>query len=295
MKPYQALILCSILFFQACTDSKPTEEYTASATARLPSTTEPFTYIRYADTLSWRTVESQVTSQTKEQVAAALAPFFAEDISEYNPHMPLPKYVHLIDLNGNGQLDAVYNGPHSGEGNLIRIWLKKDGRYQSIFKQFGEVKQLELSDNQLTHLTVLDFGCCAEYVEVETTYAFNSQFTFNPVLQRGTVSFTQRPRPPILSTPKPFQLTFDSVALRALPVVDDTSTLIYDVVGKGNSLLKFGKGAKGIRWASLTDSLKQQWHYVEMMPAQKPKGYLMYSKNDIPTRTFGWMLAADIR
>ena len=156
------------------------------------------------------------------------------------------------------------------------------------------MKQLEFQHGRLASLTILDFGCCAEYVEVERKYVFDAQFKPRVVLQRGTASFTRRPQWGLLLNPIGFKTITDSAVLRTSPLADDTTTFIYDAVGKGNVLLKLGKGATGWVWASQQDSLRQTWHYVELMPNKNMKRYLLYETDSRPTRAFGWMRARDI-
>ncbi|WP_324680307.1 hypothetical protein [Hymenobacter sp. GOD-10R] len=199
-----------------------------------------------------------------------------------------------MELNGDGQLDAVYTGPVGAEADVVWFFLNEHGRYRKIAQEWwGQVKRLTFQKRHLAMLTLLDFGCCAQYIEFESAYAFDQHLNAKLVLQRGTAAFTQRPIGSLLASPQAFRLSTDSVALRTAPVVDDTSTIMYDAVKKGNILLKFGKGAQGIAWADKVDSLGQQWRYVEMQPTSSA-GYLMYSKEDFPTYTLGWMQAKDI-
>lgn len=257
---------------------------------------EAFSYISHNDTIDWKTIESGISSSRKESVATALTSFFADinSVSENGPHFPLANAIHLVDLNGDGQLDAVYAGSVGAESDAVWLFLNNNGQYRKLQQEWwGEVKQLSFQHGRLASLTLLDFGCCAEYIEFESTYAFDQALNAKLVRQRGTAAFTQRPTSLLLSSPGTFQLVTDSITLRTRPMEDDTSTLVYDAVGKGNILLKFGKGAKGIAWASKIDSVGHKWKYVEMLPA-KSSGYLMYSKDDFPTYTFGWIQAKNI-
>ena len=230
-------------------------------------------------------------------MATALSPFFAE-ITRGNDEgyrlRPVTA-LHLLELNGDGQLDAVYNGPSAGESDIVWLFLKDHGRYRKVLQEWwGQVQRLTFDQGRLAMMTLLDFGCCAEYLTYETSYAFDQQLKATPVRQRGTAFFTQRPSGPLLASPQAIRLATDSIALRTRPFVDDTSTIAYDAVGKGNILLKFGKDAQGVAWATQVDSLGQPWHYVEMRPA-RTAGYLMYCKEAFPTATFGWIQAKDTR
>lgn len=257
----------------------------------------PFSYINQRDTLNWPTIEATASLLRKDRVATALASFFADanSVNEIGPPLPLVKALHLVELNGDGQVDAVYNGPVGAESNVVWFFLNDHGRYHKLPQEWwGQVKNLSFQQSRLATLTLLDFGCCAEYIEFESTYAFDQQLKAKPVLQRGTAFFTQRPVGALLAAAPAFRLTTDSVSLRTRPLVDDTATLVDEAVGKGNILLKFGKGAQGIVWASKTDSLGQEWRYVEMRPASTV-GYLMHNKDAFPTYTFGWMQAKNIQ
>ena len=283
----------------ACSQPEPDQDLPRQAPAKqtAPSTLVPFSYINQRDTIDWRTLEAAVTPSRKDSVATMLASFFADvnSVNEDGPRLPRITALHVLELNGDGQLDAVYNGPVGAESDVVWFFLNNHGRYRKLPQEWwGQVKALTFQHRRLATLTLLDFGCCAEYIEFESTYAFDQQLNAKPVLQRGTAAFTQRPIGSLLASPQAFRLSTDSIPLRTRPIVDDTSTIMYDAVGKGNILLKFGKGAQGVAWASKVDSLGQPWRYVEMRPASTA-GYLMHSKGDFPTYAFGWIQAKDAR
>ena len=208
--------------------------------------------------------------------------------------MPLANNVHLLDLNGDSRMDAVYTETVGAESDVVWLFLNSHGGYQKLkLKWWGQVKQLSFREGRSAALTLLDFGCCAEYIEFETTYAFDHDLNAKPVFQRGTYFGTRRPTAGVLARPIPFSVLTDSVTLRTAPLVDDTSTVVFDIHGRGSALLKFGRGATGMIWANKTDSVGQEWHYVKMMPVKMTHGYLIYPKEEIPTRTLGWMRATD--
>jgi hypothetical protein len=283
----------------ACSQPEPNKDLPNQALPKqtAPSALVPYSYINQRDTIDWRTIETAVTPSRKDSVATMLASFFADvnSVNEDGPHLPRITALHLLDLNGDRQLDAVYNGPVGAESDVVWFFLNDHGRYRKLPQErWGQVKNLIFQNRRLATLNLLDFGCCAEYIEFESIYAFDQQLNAKPVLQRGTAAFTQRPIGSLLASPQAFRLSADSIPLRTRPILDDTSTIMYDAVGKGNILLKFGKGPQGIAWASKVDSLGRQWRYVEMRPANNA-GYLMHNKENFPTYTFGWILAKDAR
>lgn len=243
----------------ACSQREP-QKPLLNQPPREAATAEPFSYINRTEIFGWRTIEVPLGTTRKKAVAAALSSHFRGMQSEVSPPLPSIEGIHLLDINGDRQLDVVYNGPVGAESNVIWLFLNDHGQYRKLRHEWwGEIKHLSFQRGHLTTLTILDFGCCAEYIEFETKHIFNQRLEAKPVLQRGTAHFTQRPSSRPLAHPRSIFLAVDSVALRTAPIVDDTSTIVYDAVGEGNVLLRYGKNAEGLVWASKTDSIGQQW------------------------------------
>ena len=306
MKAHYLLLFCLLVVASACSQQASIKNEMARGPSihpkLVPVAADPFSYISQAEIMNWHNIEASVSAQYKDSVVTALAPFFNDFKTEYNSNIPLAANVHLLELNGDGHLDVIYNGTVNAESDAVWLFINQKDHYQKLPQEWwGQIKELSFTENRLATFTILDFGCCAEYIAFETTYAVDQRLKAIPVLQRGTAFFTQRPRSHVLAKPQFFALSTqsflatDSIPLRTAPVIDDTSTRVADVVGKGNCLLMLGKGAKGFAWANQVDSLGQQWRYVEMLPTKNSKGYLMYSKGDLPTRTYGWLKASDIK
>lgn len=289
------LRFCLLLTANSCFQREP-QKQPSNQPPKEAAAAEPFSYIDRGESIDWRTVEAPLTTPHKKAIAAALAPYFKGIQSTDGPTLPLIESIHLLDLNGDQHLDVVYNGPVGAESNIVWLFVNEHGYYRKLRPEWwGEIKYLSFRRGRLVMLTLLDFGCCAEYIEFETKYVFNQRLEAAPVLQRGTAHFTQRPVTEPAARPQPVLLAADSVAVRAAPIVNDTSTFVYDAVGEGNVLLKCGKNTQGLVWAIQTDSIGQQWQYIEMLPTLNATSYLMYSKGEIPTRTFGWVRATDTR
>jgi pimeloyl-ACP methyl ester carboxylesterase len=200
-----------------------------------------------------------------------------------------------MDLNGDGRLDAIVVGHSGGESTNAQVFLERNGDYEKVLEKYQYVKAVEIEKGRLKALTMLDLGCCADYVAYETRYQISPAFSAFPVYQKAKASFGQMPRNRVLSTPRRVATRSDFTPLRSAPVVEDTTTVIYDAVECGNVLATYLAGAEGYAWSTEADLMGIKWWYVEMMPGRELDETLLYPKDDIPTWKMGWIKEVDLR
>src|SRR5690606_12228175 len=100
------------------------------------------------------------------------------------------------------------------------------------------LKKIRIENGKLISLTVVDPGCCAEYVEQELMYKFDEDFHPQKVLQRGQIGSLAE-KYGILESPIKFRVENDGYKLRGDPVINDTNAFVYDFEGHGNTLAIF--------------------------------------------------------
>lgn len=195
----------------------------------------------------------------------------------------------FLELNQDGIPDIIFQGWSGGEGDWVRIHFSEKGSYRKPTDLRQYMKNIEVLDGKIKHLTIVNYGCCAEYVEEEIRYSFDDRQNHWAEIHRARIG-ALADKYEILDTPIPFTVENDVYKLRGEPLIDDTSTFNYDHYKKGNTVAIFPKGSIGIAWAIDNSDPEREWWYVEMEPIAKQLKFDMFYFDD-PTgvRRFGWM------
>lgn len=256
---------------------------------------EPMRFFEYADTIDWRKFDTQVTNTYRKQITEKLKVHFDTFAYYYDDNEPYREKkfkdcFHFLDLNADGKLDALYAGFSGSEASLVKIFLHKENQFVQVFEGYQELSALVFDANKkLTSFILLDFGCCADYIEYETKYNVRDNFNITLNYQRARIVRTQAPKT-IWSTPIKFMTLNDGYALRSEPMKEDTATYLYGAIVEGNTVAKYPKNAKGLAWAEYKDKSNRVWWFVEMYPADNLKNNLIYRRDSlVAPRALGWM------
>jgi hypothetical protein len=185
--------------------------------------------------------------------------------------------------------DLIFQGWSGGEADFVQIHLSNKDDYEKPLTFYQKLKEIKVENGFIKELIVLDFGCCAEYVEHERKYFFDKNTM--PVLQfeRARIKALDK-KYRILNTPIYFEVQNDGYKLRGAPKVDDTSTFVYDFHKQGNTMTTFNKGDVGYAWVINKNDPEREWWYVEMMPVnRKIENEMFYVKAPLTYRRIGWM------
>ncbi len=292
------------LFAFACSSEKNDKNNTApdslaglgmvDSVSKNQEVLEPMRFFVYADTIDWRKFDTQVTDTYRKQITEKLKVHF-DSLAYYydNESYKEKKFkdcFHFMDLNADGKLDVIYGGFSGSEASLVKIFLQKENQFVPVFEGYQELSASFFDANKkLTSFILLDFGCCADYIEYETKYNVLDDFNIALNYQRARIVRTQAPKT-IWNTPIKFITLNDGYALRSEPMKEDTATYIYDAIGEGNTVAKYPKNAKGLAWAEYKDKSNRVWWFVEMYPAENLKKNLIYKRDSLVTpRALGWM------
>lgn len=265
------------------------------STHKRPGKNETFHFFTFRDKIDWTKYDRSISDNDKELYAQKIKDqfsyFFNEQAITGEGHT-LKDFInklHFIDLNGDKNLDIIYEGWSGSESDNTQIFINKNGHITKVFEAFQYIESLDFDKNEkLISFTILDFGCCAEYIEYETKFSVTDNFETSILLQRAKPSFTTPPQV-LFSEPVKFTTISDEYTLRSSPIIDDTSTVIYDAPNKGNAIAKFSKNSSGQAWAEQKDNTGRTWWLVEMNPIEKLSYNLVYYKDTIPPREIGWM------
>mgnify|MGYP000212218231 CR=1 FL=1 len=285
------LIPIILLFLIACGTDKNSDSQNLKKESTKVLTYETFDNFIIDSTVIESIARFNISNEEKERITKTLRPEY-EYLYQYEWSQPESPFVDLfifLELNNDGKPDLIFQGESGGEPQCVRIHFSNKKGFDSsmVFMQY--LKDLKIDNGHIKYLTVVDPGCCAEYVEQELTYEFDNNLNHNLVLQRARIGKLAE-KYKILETPILFKVQNDRYKLRGDPIIDDTSTFIYDYPNSGNTLAIFSKGAKGKAWAiDKSDSLRDWW-YVEMNPISDTLEFDMFNyHDDSQLKRFGWM------
>lgn len=163
------------------------------------STIESFKFYTKKDRINWEKFETKVSDVERKKWAKEIFKDFAYfgniDSINLNSNVLFEKHLHFIDINADNKLDVIFEGWSGAEGEAISIYINNSGRLKRFFYGTQYIENLNFStDGKLTTFTILDFGCCAEYLESKTKYLIGKNFKTSIIWQRIKTSFTYRPK-----------------------------------------------------------------------------------------------------
>ena len=206
------------------------------------------------------------------------------------------KNLHIIDFNGDGLNDVIYNGHISGsEAEYIIIFINTGKTFVHIFTEIQKFHKIVFSNDKVTKLYIQDGGCCCEYILINKIYDVDysakvpkmklisqMQYLNNSVEKYPSNYFDK---------PVKFKVLNNKYNIRFSPILDDTTEVWYCGEPKnGNSLGKIKSGSMGYALAESIDATGRVWWYVAITPESKIYES-MYHDDDIRPNTYklGWI------
>tara|TARA_B110000091_G_C13809688_1_gene474372 strand:- start:2410 stop:3300 length:891 start_codon:yes stop_codon:yes gene_type:complete len=203
---------------------------------------------------------------------------------------PLEDNFTFLELNADGKPDLIFQGWSGGEPECIKIHFSNSSGFDSPIIFFQNLKDIKIANGKIKSLTSINLGCCAEYIEQESTYEFDKELNSKLAINRSRIRALPN-KYEILNSPIKFTIKNEVYKLRGEPIIDDNGTFIYDYPEQGNTIAIFKKGSKGKAWAKDNSDPEREWWYVEMEPIQTPLEFDMfnYIDNKNKLRRMGWM------
>lgn len=203
---------------------------------------------------------------------------------------PLIDNFTFLELNADGKPDLLFQGWSGAEANCVKIHFSSNAGFESPVEFYQNVKNIKIENGKIKSLTIVDQGCCAEYIEQEFTYTFDQEYKQELILHRARIG-ALADKYEILNSPIKFTIENETYKLRGEPIIDDTGTFVYDFYEKGNVVAIFKKGAQGRVWAKDKSDPEREWWYVEMDPIQVSLDFDMFSHHakQGQLRRMGWM------
>lgn len=217
----------------------------------------------------------------------------AEYFSEEWDKRSVEDYIHFIDLDVDGDADAIYQGPSGGEGDHLNIWLNIENEsYKEAtgFFKYQEIAELNMNENGLSYLYITTQGCCADPRFSTRQYTIEmSKDSLEAHLIYSTVEIATSPHSiDYFVEPIEITTTLPEYNLRITPEID-TTTDHYFSDADGNIAATFAKGTRGVAFGSYKDETGRIWYLVHIPTDQEA----IYSVFDTPVDDVlyvkGWM------
>lgn len=193
--------------------------------------------------------------------------------------------IHLMDLDQDGDMDAIYSGFSGAESEYIEFWLATATGLQRQTPMWGEIKEIYGTPGRF-FVDVFEPGCCAANYNHHVLYCVEVS---RDAIAVGTVKRTATAiaeTEPFWSfaEPIPFEVTQAEYHLRLGPEINTTDWLM-DSEEPGNAIAVYSTGMRGVALSQATDDTGRVWWYVVMEPT---------SASD-PTYCTGWMSSRFLR
>jgi len=261
------------------------------------STINPIPYcIRQAASFKWSNYEVAISEKFKDSCLETFRGLYVN--STYKPESKLPKKFtqcfHFVNLNGDKNIDLIYEGNAGSEGSYVTFYLNTGKQLEGIETQNGYVWDLKFKENKLSSFVIYNPGCCAETIEFERHYNVSPLFKCKLEWQVSIIQGMNKFEPDsFFQKPFQFQTLNEDYSLRYEPRISDQvpNEISEGARGPyhGNSTALYPKGSIGTAWATKKDSTGREWWLVEMEPLKYLKFDAYYSLDDFPTRYIGWM------
>ncbi|MBW4889921.1 hypothetical protein KXQ82_09345 [Mucilaginibacter sp. HMF5004] len=245
----------------------------------------------------WKDIEKR-DDELKNSFMKVAQSFLTDEYRVYNlsfdPRIDeFKKALHVVDFNGDGKNDLIFDGDSGGEPKEIAFILNTGKGFKIIFKDFQGVDRIDFESSKVSRLYIKDWGCCAAHMTFNKIYTvsfMNNIPKFKLIYFTGHHQDTYFPKE-YFDKPIKFCVLDDHYKIRTKPMIDDTcKTFISGEPLKGDAVGELAKGSNGRAIASQTDNTGRIWWLVEMDVKSKVKSDVFYDDDDKhPASKMGWI------
>lgn len=200
---------------------------------------------------------------------------------------------HLVDIDNDQVNEVIYNGWNGGEGEMVVIFKLSKNQLVEVQNFYGRILAKRKNEMNQTQLLVLDYSCCAGYVDHLQTFDFNPKTNLFEI-QSALAKINHTDIPEVWLEPFRFEIQKTPYNLRYSPeilkvAVQDSP--FYDPIKGENIAAIFQAGDKGTVYAESTDNSGRVWWFVVMDEMPKSGEVIYYDgNNDFKNyQPIGWM------
>jgi hypothetical protein len=241
--------------------------------------------------LDWKAIEVPLAMEEKVKFLNDRIDFEKIVDSNIEPYAKEVDNYHILDLNGDYELDILFYGVSNMRGlDKLTVYLNKDGKLESSFWDFGKIISIHKASNHSPFQISLLFcqGSIVEACKLTNVTIFNSQSAscskdLNIEITIYYPTMVEFPKHQTINTP--FRIKNEVYKLRGNPKIDNAN---------GNVIAEFTKDDLGLAYASQTDSTGRVWWFVVMENnIKKDWTKFNHCESDIleyrDLRTIGWI------
>lgn len=200
---------------------------------------------------------------------------------------------HLIDYNNDHKIDVLYNGWTGGEGEMLQIIKNTGSEYEISQTIYGAVKDLKIEDNKITEIEILDYACCAGYVDHLQLWQLNGYSQYSAVNDLALIVGTEIPSQ-TFDNPFKFEIKNEQYNMRIEPKIKELkeNNNDFDPINEQNISASFTTGNTGTAIAQKEDDTGRVWWLVIMdqMPSNQFPMLFYEGNNDIYSyKPVGWI------
>jgi len=209
--------------------------------------------------------------------------------------LDLENDLHIIDFNGDGLDDIIFNGYLCGEAEYIIIYINTDKAFTKIFTETQQIHKIEIKNGKVYQLYIRDGGCCCEYIGINKIFSVDYSAAMPKISSISRMQYINNSveKYPNYYFDKPikFEVLNDKYNIRFSPMIDDAMEVGYcGMEVKGNSLGKLKLGSIGYALAESIDSTGRVWWFVAIEPTSEIYESIYYDDAISPdTYKLGWI------
>ena len=214
--------------------------------------------------------------------------------TEYTPTISdLERCLHIIDFNGDGLDDIIFDGQSDAEPREIIVFINTGKSFTKIFTGYQEIHKIVFLDGKVHRLCIRDGGCCCDYTGTNKIYSVDYSVKLPKINQVSQMEYIYTLEYPSSYFDKPikFKVLNDKYNIRFSPIIDDITEVWYCGEPEiGNSLGKIQSGSIGYALAEKADLTGRIWWYVALNPNSKIVESLYSDEKDKPNcYKLGWI------
>ncbi len=242
---------------------------------------------------NWATIEKQ-----NQELKAKFIKNLPKELEFYQEQANLSELsncLHVIDFNGDGIDDIIFNGYIANESKYIIIFINTGKSFVKIFTEHQEIHKIVFKNGKVQQLYIRDGGCCCEYIGINKIYSIDYSSALPKINLMSQMQFINNsveeyPSHYFDKTIK-FEVLNDQYNIRFSPIVDDITEVGYCGWDEnGNSLGKIKSGSIGYALAEKADSTGRIWWFVALQPTTEIYKSIYYDETILPNSyKLGWI------